>query len=254
MSSLADDYCSQLKQQFKTLYAAFPPNQAISLGDFGVMDDDVFVFQGKLTDTFGVTFDSQEFPDHTGQFFLQSEASTDVEIHAKGDATPTGIAATAGINVDFSSNHSILFNAAGAFPAQIENQIKLGNDIMELFKAGKWLKNFVVITSLYKSGSTTAIVSASSNSSIDLEASADVPAIDLSDANLKLIVKHSRALALTVVTQGSLTPLFGVSGIRGVFNPDFGPISLRGLLPKSPDKPRIESTKDGDFLMFRQIS
>jgi hypothetical protein len=253
MSSLAGDYCNQLKQQFRTLFGAFPPNQAISLGDFGTVKDDQFTFLGNITDAFGVTFDSNEFPDKTAQFILQSEGSTDIEIHAKGDATPTGVSATAGIDVAFTSTHSLLFNAAGVFPAQIENQIKLGNDIMDLFKQGKWQKKFVIVTSLYKGGSTTAIVSATGNSSVDLEASADVQSIDLSDASLKLIVKSSKALALTVVTEGSLTPLFGLSGIQGVFNDDFGPISLRALLPKSPDKPQIDATKDGDFLMFRQI-
>jgi len=121
--------------------------------------------------------------------------------------------------VSFTSTHSVFFNAAGVFPALIENQIKLGNDIMELLKQGKWQKDFVIVTSLFKGGNTTAIVSASNNSSIDLEASADVPSIDLSNASLKLIVKSSKALALTVVTQGSLTPLFGLSGVQGGIQP-----------------------------------
>jgi len=95
MSSLAADYCSQLKQQFKTLFCAFPPNLPISLGDFGTLADDQFIFLGNITDAFGVTFESKEFPNNTGQFILQSEGTTDVEIHAKGDVTPTGVSATA---------------------------------------------------------------------------------------------------------------------------------------------------------------
>jgi len=254
MSSLADDYCDQLKQQFKIEFAAFPPNQPVVLGDFGTLDDHVFVRLGNVTSVFGVTFTGQEFPNQPANFTFTSESSTDVEIHAKGDATPSGVALKAGVDIGFSSKHSVFFNAAGCIPAQIQDQIKLGNDIMALFKAGKWQKNFVVITNLYKGGSTTAVVSASNNSSISLDAQADVPSIDLSDASLKLTVKHSKALALTVVTEGSLTPLFGLSCIQGVFNPDFGPVSLRSLIGPSSEQPRLEATKDGDFLLFRQLS
>ncbi len=158
------------------------------------------------------------------------------------------------IDIKFSSKHSVFFNAAACVPAQIQDQIKLGNDILSLFKAGKWQKDFVVVTNLYKGGSTTAIVSASGSASIGLDAQGDIPVIDLGDASLKLAVKHSKALALTVVTQGSLTPLFGLSGLQGVFNPDFGPIALRAFVEPSTEQPRLEPTKDGDFLGFRQLS
>ena len=254
MSSLADDYCNQLKQQFKVEFAAFPPNQPVTLGDFGTLDDHVFVRLGNITNVFGVEFTPEEFPKQPANFTFASENATDVEIHSKGDVTPSGVAVKAGIDIGFSSKHSVFFNAAGCIPAQIQDQIKLGNDIMGLFKVGQWHKDFVVITNLFKGGSTTAVVSASSSSSISLDADASVPTIDVTDASLKLTIRRSKALALTVVTQGSLTPLFGLSGIQGIFNPDFGPVSLRGLIGQSGQTPQVETTKDGDFVLFRQLS
>ncbi len=104
MSSLADDYCDQLKKQLKVEFAAFPPNQPITLGDFGTRDDNVFIRLGNIVDVFGIAFAAKEFPDQPANFTFTSESSTEVEIHAKGDTTPSGIALKAGIDITLVQN------------------------------------------------------------------------------------------------------------------------------------------------------
>lgn len=227
MSSLADEYCDQLKRNFKTLYATFPPNEPVMLGDYGVMNGNVFVPIGKVSDLGIPIGNVRRIPERASDVDFTSEGSVDVELHAAGSATPGGVAVNAGIDISFSKKFSIFFFAAKCVPAFIEDQVTLGNAVLRLLQEGKWQKKFVVITSLLEAGSTTIVVSASDQSSIALEAtSSAVPAIDLGDVTLKLSLKRARSVGLKVVTQGSLTPLIGLSKVSGLFRDGFGPFSV----------------------------
>jgi len=98
----------------------------------------------------------------------------------------------------------------------ILDQVALAEEIMKLYNQGKWEKEFAVVTGIMQAGATTVVISGSSNSSIALEASTPgATSIDLSDASLKLAITKAKDIAFKVITQGSLTPLIGLSKIQG---------------------------------------
>jgi hypothetical protein len=227
MSSLASEYCDQMKENFKVLYATFPPNEPLKLGDYGVLNDAVFVRIGNIGDFQVDIGNPREFPEQKSNLDFTSEGSVEIEFHAKADTTSPPI--KAGLDISFSSKHSVFFNAAGCVPTSIADQAALGNAIFALLDVGKWQKKFCVITSLMKAENTTIAVSSSSSSKISFNASSDnIANIDLTDASLSLSVTHIKDVALKVTTAGGLTPLLGLSAIQGgIFSHDhFGPLSF----------------------------
>src|ERR1051325_9375476 len=123
MSSIASDYCDQMKKNFKVLYAVFPVNEPLVLGDYGILNDTVFVRIGNVKD-FGVDIGKpREFPEHTSNLDFTSEGSVSIDFHAKADTATPPI--KAGIDISFSSKHSVFFNAAGCVPTSIADQVAL---------------------------------------------------------------------------------------------------------------------------------
>jgi hypothetical protein len=247
MSALATDYCELIKKHLRVLYANFPPSDPLSLGDFGVLESDLFVRLGNIADVFGIAFGSRTGT-ATGTIRFASAGTVELVVKAGGRA---GNIVNASVEVTFSSRHAVLFNAAGCCASSIENQVALAPKIMRLLEHRKWQRRYALVTTLVAAGSTTAIASASSQGVIVLEGKTpDIASVDLSDASIKLSVRRSKDISLAVVTEGSCSPLMGLSAIKGnVFGPDeFGPLrfldeSARALLGDQPEQ-----------LMFMQIA
>jgi len=251
MSSLAGDYCDQMKANFKVLYAAFPPNEPLQLGDYGVLNDTVFVRIGSVSDFQIDIGKAREFSDHKSSLDFSSAGSVEIDFRTKADAVSPPV--KAGIDISFSNKHAVFFNAAGCVPTSVANQPALGEAIFKLLDAGKWQKKFCVVTSLMKADNTTIAVSSSSNSKISFNASSDTVAnIDLTDASLSLNVTRIKDISLKVTTSGGLTPLLGFSAIRGsLFTPDhFGPLSFMAKMDTATSK---EAASPHGGLFFGQI-
>ena len=253
MSALAGIYCEDIRKNFKTLYAAWPPNEPLRLGDFGVLKDDVILQRlGNIEDAFAISFKQRKNPDRVSNFDYASSDSTTIEFHAKGDGTPGGAPIKAGLDISFSSKHAVFFNAAKCIPTSIEDQYTLADKIMELYDAGKWHKEFVLVTGLMDAGATTVIISGSSNSSISLEASSDkVANIDLADVSIKLGITKAKDIAFKVVTEKSLTPLVGLSKIHGGILEDdhFGPAAVS----RAAAQVRGKTTQDLSRRGYREV-
>jgi hypothetical protein len=238
MSSLASEYCDQLKHNFKTFYAPFPPNQPVRLGDYGVMNGNTFVPIGTVADL-GLSIGKvRQIPERASDYEFTTEGSVDVEFHAGGSGSPGGVPVKAGLDISFSKKFSVFFTAAKCVPTFIEDQVALGNAIVNLLQNDKWQRKFVLITSLLEAAATTIVVSAADQSSISLEASsAAATAIDLGDVNLKLSIKSAKSVGFKVITQGALTPLIGLSKVTGFFQDNFGPFALAPAAGAPPTAP-----------------
>jgi hypothetical protein len=225
MNALASEYCDQLKHNFKTLYAAFPPNEPLRLGDYGVMNGNTFVPIGQVSDLGIPVGNIRRIPERSSDFEFTTEGSVDVEFHPSGSGG-AGVPVKAGLDISFSKKFSVFFTAAQCLPVFIEDQVSLGNAIVKLME-GKWQKKFVVVTSLLEAGATTIVVSGSDQSSISLEAaSAAIVAVNLGDVTLNLSITSAKSVGYKVITQAGLTPLIGLSKIGGVLSESFGPYAL----------------------------
>lgn len=231
MSSLAAEYCDQIKKHFKKFHATFPPNETVRLGDYGVLYDDVFVRLGNV-ERLGMQFGVREGVSQASLVDFTSKGSVEVEFGAAADAGVGTAAVKASVEIKFSRENAVFFNAADCTIDAVEDQVAFGAEILKLKKADRWEKKYAVVTSLLRAKSTTIAVSSSSNASIKFEASTpSVKEIDLADASLKLNVKRVKDVSLKIVTGGDLVPLIGLSKIQGgiLETDDFGP--LRMLIP-----------------------
>ena len=227
MGSLAAQYCEQINNHFKVFYATFPPNQPYQLGDFGILNDDVFVRIGNVTQRFDLNFGVRAGEAKSPAIDFTSKGSVTVEFRSKAEAGIGTVPVKAGLDITFARENSVFFNAAECTLDSVEDQVKLGEQIIGLYNQRKWEKKYAVVTGVLRAKSTTAIVSSSANSSISLDAATpDVAAINLADASLKLTVKSVRDVALKIVTEGELVPLINLSKIQGGFlsRGDFGPL------------------------------
>jgi hypothetical protein len=226
-----------VKDAFHVFYASFPLSEGYRLGDFGILDDSVFRRLGNISEFQLGGFGERSDSTATSQLDFTSKSGVSVEFHGKASMAGS-VPVKAGLDVSFSTENAVMFNAAGCQASAIDDQVKLATAIMDLFERGQWRKEYVVVTTLVRAKTTTVLVSSSDSAKISLEASTDrIDAIDLGDASLQLAIKSFKDIAVKIVTEGGLTPLLGLSGIHGGFFEDdkFGPASalLKSIAPKT---------------------
>lgn len=216
MKSAQKQYTDEMKKEFG-YYATWNPGLPLKLGDIGTFNDNLFTRLSNLEDL-GIEFEIR--PDETKTHLeYNSQGSVSVTTKTSGTIAPQGSVLTdmdAGIIVEFSKEHSSLFKAKNTTSPSIKDSIKLGNQILELYKEGKWNKYWVIITELVKAESATVIISNSSNSKIELKANANIDALnfDIADAEFKFSTQFSRDLDTKIISAESLTPLFKIMGIK----------------------------------------
>ena len=212
-------YTRELKKQFGYL-ATWLPSTPLALGDIGILRKNQFIKISNLEDL-GISFEVEE--DTTkADIEYNSQGSVSITAKASGTIAPKDSMlkqVDTGLTVAFSRKNSIVFKANGTTSPSIKDQIKLGNEVLQLYKEGKWSKNWVVVTELVNAESATILISSASDSKIELVAKNDVAIhqLDIADASLNLGVIFSRGLATQIVAQSNLTPLFRASKVKGRF-------------------------------------
>jgi hypothetical protein len=248
MSSLADIYTSAVYGNLKPLYGNWFPDTPIKLGDYGTLNNNQFIPLGNIGDpSIGITFKVTSSPS-SDQINFSSSGTTKVTLTAAGTANVSGgVSVKASLEVDFSSQESVFFNAAGCSYNMIEDKVTLGASIMNLFNNGTWNRDWAVVTDLVATGSTTIAVSGGQSSSVVFQASGNVPQIDLADASIGLSVVSSSNVALQIAAEKGLNPLIGLSKIQDTFlwwGNQFGPTMLFSnlkLLSKLQDTRQFNS-------------
>ncbi len=214
-------YTRELFRQFRYL-AAWLPGTPFALGDIGILNGKQYTKIGNLGDEkYKIKFEIEE--DTTpGDINHQSKGAVTVSAKISGAAKLTNSTLEeleAGFNVSFSKENAIFFKAKGTYNHSIKDQIKLGDQILQLYKDGKWDKDYVVITELVKADSSTILISSQKNSSIDIKANASLgnKTLDIADASLELGAKFSKGISTELICAAGLTPLFKVSKVKTRF-------------------------------------
>ncbi len=252
MATIAQIYTSALYRNFKPLYANWDPDQPIQLGSFGLLRGRTYTPLGQFDNAALLKEVTNPNP---SQKTFASRGGTQVTFHAAGSAPAGGIAlANAAVEIGFSSEDAVFFNAADCKFSSVADKVKLGKEIMKRYRDKSWEREWVIVTDLIRAGSTTIVVSGSTNASILLEATGGVQQINLADASLKLSVRNSRNVGYQTVSKEGVVPLIGLCKVQWkFFRPkDFGPL---GIAPTDPaigrDGPAIDS--DADAIDFGQL-
>lgn len=264
MSSIANLYTDEVKKHFKVLYANWIPGSPIELGDYGIMEGNIFIPVGKLKNDFNefqgdvIQINADPLKDHN-EFI--SESGVEVSFGAKGSVNSAGTTlAKATLEIKFSNKNSIFFNAAECTTTRITNKAKVGEILKELLKNERWQKEYCVVTDLVKAGKTIVAISQSNNSGISFEA--DSPAIEkinLGDASVKFNLTSERSIGYKVDAVEGLDLLMGLCKIKNPFLWWGGGFKPKTFMLSDTMKFRIENTaaiktEDSiDDLIFGQL-
>ncbi|MCU0359735.1 MAG: hypothetical protein MUF75_03295 [Bacteroidia bacterium] len=244
-SSIAKAYTDAVKYNQKILYGVWEPGFNVKLGDFGVMNGNIFVQQGNISELDELSDFEISYREDDTSNDIYFTSGKEVEVDLKGKGTVSGVPVNASIDISFSREKAVFFNAAGCTQKMIENKYQLGQKLLGIYKKDKkkWRREFVVVTDVISARRALIVISTSSNSSISLEAEATIPQIDLANASLGLSIKNQKSSCYKVVTEQGLIPLIGLAKIQSSFlwfDKDFKPMKL------AMNKPMLETIKDSD--------
>lgn len=218
------NYTRELYKQFQYI-PAWLPSTPYELGDIGLLRGKEFTKIGNLSDQkFKLKFDI-EYDTTKSQIEHSSKGAVTISTKASGTTAPQGSTLgkiDAGITVEFSKENAILFKAKGILNHTIKDQIHLGDEILKLYAAGKWDKDYVIITELVVADSATILISSSKNGKIELKANGNAQAgsIDIADANFNFSSTFTKDLSTNIIADNGLTPLFKVAKVRNrIFAP-----------------------------------
>ncbi len=217
MPKFFKNYLNQMKNKFG-YRATWEPNRPMEIGAIGKFHRGIFVQYSTLNKK-KIPMETQT---STGKNMLDFSTSEGVKITTKGEGDPVPANASrladanAGFVIEFSKENSILFKALNTKNTKIVNIEELEEGILNLYKKGKWDKKYVVIAELIEAEATTAIISKSSNSRIELQAKADVGSEDLkiTNASLELGMVAEKDIATKVIAETNASPLYLAMGLK----------------------------------------
>ena len=264
MNSMAKLYTDEIKRHFKVLFANWIPGSPVELGDYGILDGNIFIQLGKLKDDFdefkGDVIQTSPDPTKDHKEF-KSDKGVEVNLLAKGSLNAQGVPlAKATLDIRFEKENAIFFNAAGCATTSITNKAKIGEIIKALAKNKRWEKKWCVITDVVNAGKTLVAISQSSNSGITLEASSPVlENINLDDVSVKLNSKFEKSIGYKINADEGLNLLIGLCKLKNAFSMTRGGFrpSTMGITDSMEyqieNDPSIITENSLDELIFGQL-
>ena len=238
MKGPARQYTREMYRKFR-YFATWEPTKHLSLGDIGEMQKNEFIRISNLAN-FNIPFATCTDPT-PGNLEYHSQGGVSITTKLAGTFPPQGSIlnqADAGLSVEFAKEKAVMFKANNTRNTSIDDVISLGQTLMQLFKQGKWQRNWVVITELIDARAATILISNNRGSKLELKANANLsaPGIDIADAAFQFSPVVSRGMATTVVAQTGITPLFKVMGIKrkGILGARWGMKRIRTTLSPAP--------------------
>jgi hypothetical protein len=205
--SLAGKYCDLVRKNFKTYYATWLPVVSMKLGDYGIMDDNVFTKQGNIRD-YNVSF-SADLGGQVPDFEFTSTGTTSVNI-----AAGTSGFVNAGLKFTFASQFDAYFLAADCQMSTMQAQNEVLVTLAPIFKAKK-MKNYFIVTAVLNSKITTVLLSSDKNAEFSLEAkSPSIPQIDLKDPSVSADIKTASKMGIKIQPSPGLTPVIALAKVK----------------------------------------
>jgi hypothetical protein len=220
----ARKYDEILKSQLNIHAAWLPITNVFKIGDYGIVNDGVFVRAGNISSDFGVTFDQLPGPDSTINFASEGTNSyRTVDNVQVGTFPDSNIDAK--LTVEFHRQSSFLLKANLAmFEMQSVNQVARAlNDVSD------WKRNFRVVSAIYIAKDCVIISSTGKNSMIEFSGKADaLKQFDLGAIAIDISASHKKEIGLDLV---------GKSGVVGL---TFFKLGIWSAEPKTLAQEEIE--------------
>jgi len=240
-----EQYTQEMKSKFG-YFATWNPGLSIKLGTFGVLKGALFVRIGEIGQR-GVQFGKTPPSLTPINFSYNSKGAVKITTKLAGSIKPAGSAlgeADAGIIVEFSKENAVLFETQKANTSSIDDTVVLGEQILDLYRAGKWDKNWVVVTELISAEAATILISNSAGAKIELKANANLqmPQLNIADAAFSFGIASDQNMETRIVAQHGITPLFRLMGIKSSLfsGPEFNPLEVSSLDLLTPELAKSE--------------
>jgi hypothetical protein len=217
--SVNAQYTTEMRKRFD-YSATWVPTSEVRLGDVGVLRNYQYERIRTLKD-FGIRFKTRT-DSATGILDYASADSVSLAIKAVGDI-PTEVSAIADLNarieVSFSKENAVFFQASDCTTTSLEDQHALGQSLLKLYEAGDWPEDYVVITEVIHAKRAMVLISSGNNALIEFAVNGDIELGDytLVDANAGIRVARVRNIGTRIVAERGLTPLFKAKGIKKRF-------------------------------------
>lgn len=205
----------------KTQYrATWDPTKKLAIGYIGKLNDGVLSIYSSLEKE-GIPVEVA-IDDSGAAMDYTSHDSVSITTKLAGAAPVAGSVLSdldAGFTLEFKSEKSIVFQTSNHKVHQLVNLAEIERKVLDKYNNGNWDKDWVIVTELVEADAATIIISNSSNTTLDLKATANVGAgnISLTNASLGLAVAREKGSTLKYLTQSGLTPLYRVMGVKRPF-------------------------------------
>lgn len=237
MQSPYEQYTEELHERYGYL-ATWLPSTKLRLGDVGVLRRDRFELVTTLHHL-GIEFAARDISEAADYEYISSDGAN-LQFNFNADAAGIEQAlekTTAKAAVEFSRKNAVLFMAKGCKASHIEQQDRLGAQIVARYDNGNWEKTYVIITELVTAESATILISGQANARAEFSAETGIApqGIALADVSAGLRIASSSGIATQILAAKQLTPLFRASGIRTRF-----PFT-RSFITRSSDKSSLKA-------------
>jgi hypothetical protein len=233
-------YTKEMAKKFGYL-ATWAPGVPLKVGDIGILRQNLFRRIGGLEDC-KISFEVRADTSPTSLSHV-SDGKVTINFKPEGALSlPNSVLKQiqAGFTIEFSNENAIVFEANGCLNPSIQDQITLGQKIIDLYIKGQWNKDWVVITELVKTDSATVLISAAKEAKIEISVSGSISAtnINLGDASANMKIEYMRNMHTRIIAEKgqSLTPLFRAQGIKSYYpiNVALAGVRLSGMDLETP--------------------
>jgi hypothetical protein len=202
---LIENYVDTVRRE-TGMFAVYPPNQTLRLGDFGKVSDGRFVRYGNIKNL-DKPIQTQEV---AGQVQMNREFKSrrvrKTVIGGGGSGSASGVTARARLELEFGSESSVYFAVAGCTHKQLGNLGGVANEIVARSRASQWNDDYRVVTALVEASNTTVVLGREESSKVVLEADAGVPSINMADAKVSLQLTYDSSASENWVTVKPASP------------------------------------------------
>lgn len=194
------------------LFAAWEPNDAVALGDYGQMEGKKFNRLANIS-RFGVRFATHKQP--VGADSLDYTSSSGVSINTDISGSAAGGTAQGKIVFKFSKSDTIVLQHECIEREEITDLVSLGDRIEDIYKrkGDDWKLSYVIVTSLVRSRGVLALISESSSASVTLSGKVPVSGVKL-NVNDVSITSSSGQIAKYHSPNSIVTPLFQLHELK----------------------------------------
>jgi hypothetical protein len=208
MVGINQKYAAEMKERFG-YYGTWPPTLGIKIGDVGVIKSEVFQRESSLSDL-GIR--CEVAPDPNSIDYLEYASSDAVELQSKSGGIAAGATdLSASVSIRFTRADAVVFQASECRSASTSDFRSVADQILYKYVNDDWPDDYVVVTDLITTKSTTILISSGQNAHVELAMKAG---LRLADADANVAVTRASAIGTQIIASKGLTPLFNVAGIR----------------------------------------